>query len=149
MRRQLLVTAVLSSFLLAGCASWFESSSAAKPTPLADQAHPGAEGEVDAVASCIRWPFTPVYANGNVVSADASGHIRTVDALSGRQRRGFLKRDLSTGVAVAGDTVIVGTLDGKLLAVDRSSGKVLWEQSLTSVTGSTASGCRHGGGPQQ
>jgi outer membrane protein assembly factor BamB len=59
-----------------------------------------------------------------------------------------LKRDLSTGVAVAGDTVIVGTLDGKLLA-ERSSGKVLWEQSLTSVTGSTASGCRHGGGPQQ
>jgi outer membrane protein assembly factor BamB len=36
-------------------------------------------------------------------------------------------------VAVAGDTVIVGTLDGKLLAADRNSGKVLWEQSLTSV----------------
>lgn len=135
MRRQLLVTAVLSSFLLAGCASWFESSSAAKPTPLA------AIKPIQALN--VKWTlsqaasnsgFTPVYANGNVVSADASGHIRTVDALSGRVSADVsLKRDLSSGVAVAGDTVIVGSQDGKLLAVDRSSGKTLWEQSLTSV----------------
>lgn len=135
MRRQLLVTAVLSSFLLAGCASWFESSSAAKPTPLA------AIKPIQALN--VKWTlsqaasnsgFTPVYANGNVVSADPSGHVRTVDALSGRVSADVtLKRDLSSGVAVAGDTVIVGSQDGKLLAVDRSSGKTLWEQSLTSV----------------
>ncbi|RQO76032.1 outer membrane protein assembly factor BamB [Aquitalea sp. FJL05] len=135
MRRQLLVTAVLSSFLLAGCASWFESSSAAKPTPLA------AIKPIQALN--VKWTlsqaasnsgFTPVYANGNVVSADPSGHVRTVDALSGRVSADVtLKRDLSSGVAVAGDTVIVGSQDGKLLAVDRSSGKLLWEQSLTSV----------------
>lgn len=135
MRRQLLVTAVLSSFLLAGCASWFESSSAAKPTPLA------AIKPIQALN--VKWSlsqaasgnaFSPVYANGNVVSADASGRIRTVDALSGRvSAEVSLKRDLSTGVAVAGDTVIVGTQDGKLLAVERSSGKQLWEQTLTSV----------------
>ncbi|NWK76747.1 outer membrane protein assembly factor BamB [Aquitalea sp. LB_tupeE] len=135
MRRQLLVTAVLSSFLLAGCASWFEGSVAAKPTPLADIK------PIQALK--VKWTlsqaasdgtFTPVYANGNVVSADADGHIRVVDALSGRQTADItLKRGLSSGVAVAGDTVIVGTLDGKLLAADRNSGKVLWEQSLTSV----------------
>ncbi|MBA4707652.1 outer membrane protein assembly factor BamB [Aquitalea aquatica] len=135
MRRQLLVTAVLSSFLLAGCASWFESSSAAKPTPLA------AIKPIQALN--VKWTlsqaasgsgFTPVYTNGNVVSADASGHIRTVDALSGRISADVsLKRDLSSGVAVVGDTVFVGSQDGKLLAVDRSSGKTLWEQSLTSV----------------
>ncbi|WP_374556399.1 outer membrane protein assembly factor BamB [Aquitalea pelogenes] len=135
MRRQLLVTAVLSSFLLAGCASWFEGSVAAKPTPLADIK------PIQALK--VKWTlsqaasdgtFTPVYANGNVVSADADGHIRVVDALTGRQTADIaLKRGLSAGVAVAGDTVIVGTLDGKLLAADRNSGKVLWEQSLTSV----------------
>lgn len=135
MRRQLLVTAVLSSFLLAGCASWFEGSVAAKPTPLADIK------PIQALK--VKWTlsqaasdgtFTPVYANGNVVSADADGHIRVVDALTGRQTADIaLKRGLSSGVAVAGDTVIVGTLDGKLLAADRNSGKVLWEQSLTSV----------------
>ncbi|BBF84233.1 outer membrane protein YfgL [Aquitalea magnusonii] len=135
MRRQLLVTAVLSSFLLAGCASWFESSSAAKPTPLA------AIKPIQALN--VKWSlsqaasdnaFSPVYANGNVISADASGRIRTVDALSGRVSADVsLKRELSTGVAVAGDTVIVGTQDGKLLAVERSSGKQLWEQTLTSV----------------
>jgi len=135
MRRQLLVTAVLSSFLLAGCASWFEGSVAAKPTPLADIK------PIQALK--VKWTlsqaasdgtFTPVYANGNVVSADADGHIRVVDALTGRQTADIaLKRGLSAGVAVAGDTVIVGTMDGKLLAADRNSGKVLWEQSLTSV----------------
>lgn len=135
MRRQLLVTAVLSSFLLAGCASWFEGSVAAKPTPLADIK------PIQAVK--VKWTlsqaasdgtFTPVYVNGNVISADADGHIRVVDALTGRQTADIaLKRGLSAGVAVAGDTVIVGTLDGKLLAADRNSGKVLWEQSLTSV----------------
>ena len=135
MRRQLLVTAVLSSFMLAGCASWFESSSAAKPTPLA------AIKPIQALN--VKWTlsqaasdsgFTPVYANGNVVSADPSGHLRTVDALSGRVSADVaLKRELSSGVAVAGDTVVLGTQSGTLLAVDRSSGKTLWEQSLTSV----------------
>lgn len=135
MRRQLLVTAVLSSFLLAGCASWFESSSAAKPTPLA------AIKPIQALN--VKWTlsqaesasgFTPVYANGNVVTADPAGRIRTVDALSGRVATDVnLKRELSSGVAVAGDTVVVGTQDGKLLAVDRRSGKTLWEQTLTSV----------------
>lgn len=135
MRRQLLVTAVLSSFLLAGCASWFEGSVAAKPTPLAD-IKPIQALKVKWTLSQVAsdGTFTPVYANGNVVSADADGHIRVVDALTGRQTADIaLKRGLSAGVAVAGDTVIVGTLDGKLLAADRNSGKVLWEQSLTSV----------------
>jgi len=127
MRRQLLVTAVLSSFMLAGCASWFEGSSAVKPTPLA------AIKPLQALN--VKWSvsqaassngFTPVYANGNVVSADAQGHIRTIDALSGRVSSDVaLKRDLASGVAVAGDTVIVSTQDGHLLAVDRSSGKLL------------------------
>ncbi|PXX44598.1 MULTISPECIES: outer membrane protein assembly factor BamB [Aquitalea] len=135
MRRQLLVTAVLSSFMLAGCASWFESSSAAKPTPLA------AIKPIQALN--VKWTlsqaasdsgFIPVYANGNVVAADPSGHVRTVDALSGRVSADVaLKRQLSSGVAVAGDTVVLGTQEGTLLAVDRSSGKTLWEQSLTSV----------------
>ncbi|UGA38817.1 PQQ-binding-like beta-propeller repeat protein [Chromobacterium haemolyticum] len=44
-----------------------------------------------------------------------------------------LKRKLSAGVAVAGDMVLVGTQDAKLLAVERASGKVLWQQPLTSL----------------
>lgn len=135
MRRQLLLTAVVSSFLLAGCASWFESSSAAKPTPLV------AIKPIQALN--VKWTlaqaasdsgFYPVYVNGNVVTADPAGHIRTVDALSGRVTSDVaLKRELSAGVAVAGDSVIVTTQDGKLLAVERGTGKLLWEQTLTSV----------------
>ncbi|WP_293765625.1 outer membrane protein assembly factor BamB [uncultured Aquitalea sp.] len=135
MRRQLLVTAVLSSFMLAGCASWFEGSSAAKPTPLA------AFKSIQTLS--VKWSvnqaapgtgFLPVYSNGNVIAADAAGHIRTLDALSGRVVNDVaLKRNLSSGVAVDGNTVVALTQDAKVVAVDRASGKTLWEQSLTSV----------------
>ncbi|POZ62733.1 outer membrane protein assembly factor BamB [Chromobacterium alticapitis] len=135
MRRHLLLTAVISSLSLAGCASWFEGSNQFQPTPLA------AIKQVQSLS--VKWAlqqaapasgFLPVYANGNVVAADAAGRIRSVDALSGRlQADVSLKRALSTGVAVNGDVVLAGTQDAKLLAVDRSSGKKLWEQPLTSL----------------
>lgn len=135
MRRQLLLTAVISSLSLAGCASWFEGSTQFPPTPLA------AIKPLQSMS--VKWTlqqaapaasFLPVYANGNVVTADAEGRIRSVDALSGRvQSDVSLKRALSAGVAVNGDTVLVGTQDAKLLAVNRLSGKVEWEQTLTSL----------------
>ncbi|MEO9386488.1 outer membrane protein assembly factor BamB [Chromobacterium phragmitis] len=135
MRRQLLLTALMSSLLLAGCASWFEGSTQFQPTPLA------AIKPLQALD--VKWTlrqaapaasFLPVYANGNVVAADAEGRIRSVDALSGRAQADVaLKRGLSSGVAVSGDTVLVGSQDAKLLAVDRVSGKMLWEQPLTSL----------------
>ncbi|OWY37766.1 outer membrane protein assembly factor BamB [Xenophilus sp. AP218F] len=135
MRRQLLLTAVLSSLLLAGCASWFEGSNPYPPTPLA------AIKPLQALD--VKWSlqqaapaagFLPVYANGNVVSADAKGRLRSVDALSGRVGADVdLKRELSAGVAVSGETVLVGSKDAKLLAVDRASGKLLWQQTLTSL----------------
>ncbi|KUM03307.1 outer membrane protein assembly factor BamB [Chromobacterium subtsugae] len=135
MRRQLLLTTVLSSMLLAGCASWFEGSSQFQPTPLANIK--------PLQALDVKWSlqqagpassFLPVYDSGNVVSADAEGRIRSVDALSGRvQADVALKRALASGVAVSGDVVLVGSADAKLLAVDRKSGKIVWQQPLTSL----------------
>lgn len=135
MRRQLLLTAVISSLSLAGCASWFEGSSQFQPTPLAAiKPLQTLELKWTLQQAAPAGSFLPVYANGNVVTADATGRIRSIDALSGRiQSDVSLKRGLSTGVAVSGDTVLVGTQDAKLLAVDRVSGKTLWEQSLTSL----------------
>ena len=135
MRRQLLLTAVLSTSLLAGCASWFESNSQFKPTPLVTiKPLQGLEVKWTAGQAAPAAGFLPVYANGLVVSADADGRVRSIDALSGRVSADVdLKRKLSAGVAVAGDTVLVGTQDAKLLAVERASGKVLWQQPLTSL----------------
>ncbi|MCP1293138.1 outer membrane protein assembly factor BamB [Chromobacterium sp. S0633] len=135
MRRQLLLTAVLSSSLLAGCASWFESNTQFKPTPLvAIKPLQGLEVKWTMGQAAPAAGFLPVYANGLVVSADADGRVRSIDALSGRVSADVdLKRKLSAGVAVAGDMVLVGTQDAKLLAVERASGKVLWQQPLTSL----------------
>lgn len=135
MRRQLLVVAVLSSFTLAGCASWFSGSSRIEPTPLvAIKSLQPLNVKWSLSQAAANTGFMPVYSNGNVVTADADGRIRTVDALSGRVVSELnIKRDLSSGVAVSGNFAYVGTVDGKLLAVDRTSGKVRWEQVLTSV----------------
>ncbi|MDF0606354.1 outer membrane protein assembly factor BamB [Neisseriaceae bacterium TC5R-5] len=134
-RRQLLLTAVLSSTLLAGCASWFTGSSQFKPTPLtAIESSQNLQVKWTLTQAGPTAGFLPVYANGHIVSADVNGRILTVDALSGRvSATADLKRKLSAGVAVADETVLVGTQDAKLLAVDRASGRVLWEQPLTSL----------------
>ncbi|GGY05416.1 outer membrane protein assembly factor BamB [Paludibacterium paludis] len=137
MRQRLLLTALLSTTLLSGCASWFESSTGPKPTPLRDVAtlqaiKPNwtASGLGNTAAG-----FTPVYDRGNVIAADKEGRIVVLDASTGRETARFdLKRELVSGVAVAADRLLVGTGSGSLLAVDRHTGKTLWEAPLTSVT---------------
>ncbi len=137
MRQRLLISALLSTSLLAGCASWFDSSSAPKPTPLRDIA------SLQAVKA--KWTstglgqvapgFSPVYDKGNVVVADRNGLVLVLDALSGRETSRFeLKRELVSGAAVAGERILLGTGEGTLLAIDRHTGKTLWETPLTSVT---------------
>ncbi|UTH72566.1 outer membrane protein assembly factor BamB [Chromobacterium sp. IIBBL 290-4] len=135
MRRQLLLAAVLSSLTLAGCASWFEGSTQFQPTPLvAIKPLQTIDVKWTLQQAAPAGSFLPVYANGNVVTADAEGRIRSVDALSGRvQSDVSLKQALTAGVAVSDDTVLVGTPDATLLAVNRVSGKVLWQQTLTSI----------------
>jgi outer membrane protein assembly factor BamB len=136
MRHRLLLV-LLSSVMLGGCASWFETSSRPLPTPLtaiqtvqalkiqwserADAAAPGS--------------FLPVYDRGDVLVANPDGRILVLNADTGRESgRINLGRRLSSGVAVSGNVLLAGTEDGYLLAADRTSGKKLWEQRLSSVT---------------
>ncbi|MBV8046253.1 MAG: outer membrane protein assembly factor BamB [Paludibacterium sp.] len=135
--RQRLLLVLLSTSMLGGCASWFQSSSRPAPTELTaiHAIQPLKVQWSESLSSDVPGSFLPVYDRGDVLVADADGGIRTFNADSGHQTaRLDLKRALSAGVGVAGNTLLVGTADGNLLAVDRASGKTLWQQRLTSVT---------------
>jgi outer membrane protein assembly factor BamB len=136
MRRRLLLTVVLSTSLLGGCASWFESSTRQAATPL-KSVHELQAMKVKwsvAVGQTPNDSFVPVYDRGNVIATSASGTILTIDSLTGRVvTRLELKRELSASVTVSDELFFAVTRDGHLLAIDRASGKARWDQPLTSV----------------
>jgi outer membrane protein assembly factor BamB len=136
MRHRLLLV-LLSTSMLGGCASWFESSSRPLPTPLApiSSVQPLKAKWSESLSSTPAGSFAPVYDRGEILVATPSGTIQLFNADTGRRTVSFeLKRELTSGVGVSGDLMLVGTADGALLAVDRTTGKTRWEQRLTSVT---------------
>lgn len=136
MRHRLLL-ALLSTSMLGGCASWFESSSRPTPTPLSDiqAAQPLQVKWSHSLADAPAGSFMPVYDRGEVIVADPDGVIRTYNADSGREVAEVkTKRELTSGVGVAGNLLLVGSAEGSLLAVSRVNGQLVWEQKLTSVT---------------
>jgi outer membrane protein assembly factor BamB len=136
MRHRLLLV-LLSTSMLGGCANWFETSSRPAPSALTE-IHSTQALKVKWTASVSgdqTNSFLPAYTQGSVVVANNSGRIQTFNADTGRADGTLdLKRDLTAGVGVSPDLFLVGTADGTLLAVDRTSGKLRWEQPLTSVT---------------
>jgi outer membrane protein assembly factor BamB len=136
MRHRLLL-ALLSTSMLGGCATWFESSSRPAPTELT-AIHAAQALQIKWSNSLSQAPagsFLPVYDRGEIVVSDPDGLIRTYNADTGRQAGQLkLKRALTSGVAVTASLFLVGTADGTLLAVNRTDGAVVWEQKLTSVT---------------
>jgi len=134
---KLLATAVVSSLLLAGCASWFGGEPINQPTPLhaiKSEQKLAVKWSSD-IGDTSHGGFTPLYRNGNVIVANAEGTIRVLDSTTGSttSRWDLKKTELTGGVAVDDGSVYVGAEDGSLLAIDRSNGKVRWRQSLTSI----------------
>lgn len=80
-----------------------------------------------------RFEATPVYADGKLYVSSASGSVVALDAETGRE---IWKTDLhvdrdrnysdfaNRGVTLAGDTIFVGTADARLIAIDRTTGKL-------------------------
>lgn len=135
---RLFLSIIFMAGVLSGCANWFESSSRPKPTPLTP---------IHAtVPLAIKWShsldkntlpasFPPVYDQGEVIVAHPKGSIHTLRADTGGLIAQLdLKRSLSSGVGLNAQLFLVGTAEGTLLAVDRSTGQSRWEQRLTSVT---------------
>ena len=81
---------------------------------------------------------TPIVIDGNLYTSTAWSMVKAYDGRTGRllwsydpqvprERLQRLCCDaVNRGVAAWGDTLFVGTLDGRLIALDRNNGNVLW-----------------------
>jgi outer membrane protein assembly factor BamB len=70
---------------------------------------------------------------GAIYAASANGSVESVDAQSGKRRWDIdLDTELSGGVGVGGDLVLVGTAKGVVIALDSASGREMWRSTLSS-----------------
>jgi glucose dehydrogenase len=83
---------------------------------------------------------TPLVVDGRMYVTAAKGKLYAMDAATGEELWRYDPKvppeallaaccqPVNRGAAVWGDKVYVGTLDGRLIAVDALSGKLVWEQ---------------------
>jgi outer membrane protein assembly factor BamB len=86
--------------------------------------------------------FAPALQNGVVYSASANGQVMATDAASGKDLwRAALKDELSTGVGVGANGVLVGTRKGEAVYLD-ATGKQKWRSQVSSdiLTGPQVAG---------
>ncbi len=82
----------------------------------------------------------PIVVNGVMFVTTAFNHVYALDAVTGQEYWHYKHKmgDTTTfccgpnnkGVAVEGDRVFMGTLDGKLIALDAKTGKLLWSTEI-------------------
>ena len=74
---------------------------------------------------------TPLVDDGFMYVPDAWGVVYKIDVRSGKTGDIVWKMDRSRGVALWGNLVIsVTSFDGRVIATDRDTGKVVWERNL-------------------
>ncbi len=87
---------------------------------------------------------TPVVAGNTMYLTAPHDHVFALDARTGKRlwhyehklgQTAFCCGPVNRGVALLGDLVYLGTLDGKLVALDRASGKVRWQVQVGSDPG--------------
>ncbi len=84
----------------------------------------------------------PVVADGLMVITESPSNVIALDAATGRQywkythpvsgRMRLCCGENNRGVAILGDRVYVGTVDGRLLALDLRTGSVIWNAEVAS-----------------
>jgi alcohol dehydrogenase (cytochrome c) len=108
---------------------------------LLDQVTPGNAKNLE-----LKWVFqarslekfetTPLVVDGVMYLTEAPNHIYAVDAKSGKIFWEYEHRaskdarvccgSVNRGLAILGDTLFMGTIDGRLLAIDSRSGRPRW-----------------------
>jgi PQQ-dependent dehydrogenase (methanol/ethanol family) len=104
------------------------------------------QGKRRLIKSYLRTESTPVVADGMLIYTDPGmrvaqpgNHVIAVDLRTGRQLWAWYYHPpvtalccglVNRGVALYGDKVYVGTLDAHLVALDRRTGKVVWDQKV-------------------
>ena len=86
------------------------------------------------------WQSTPIVVDGIMYVTQRPNDVLAVDAKTGRvfwQYRYTVSPDArvccganNRGVAILGDTLYMGTLDGHLVAIDRTTGRSLWDVAV-------------------
>jgi alcohol dehydrogenase (cytochrome c) len=99
------------------------------------------------------WSFqaTPLVVDGVLYTVEAASNVVALDASSGDllwmysytpPRTARVAGHISNrGLAILGETLFVGTIDAHLLAINASSGKLIWD---TTVANATDPACREG-----
>lgn len=138
------LTTLATVVLLSACASvtdklnpfnWFGSSGGVKPAELREikasltltqtwRTSVGASGQ---------FAFTPVVVGDTVYATGENGELAALDATTGVQkwRVSTTKNGLSAGVGAFGDTIVVGTVKGDVLAYD-AKGIAKWKAQVSS-----------------
>ena len=92
----------------------------------------------------LKFQATPLVVDGVMYLTEASNDVVALDAKTGRvfwryehrlpERINVCCGRLNRGVAMLGDRLYQGTLDGRLLALDGKTGAVLWDRQLVDNT---------------
>ena len=88
-----------------------------------------------------KFEATPLVVDGVLYTVLAPNHVVALDAASGRlfwmysPRLSPLARvccgRVNRGLAILGETLFMGTIDGRLIAIDARSGKPVWDVSIS------------------
>ena len=88
-----------------------------------------------------KFEATPLVVDGVMYTVLAPNHVVALDAATGRMfwmyspRLSSLARvccgRVNRGLAILGDTLFMGTIDGHLIAIDAKNGKPVWDVSLS------------------
>jgi alcohol dehydrogenase (cytochrome c) len=86
--------------------------------------------------SSDKWEATPIVVDGVLYTVRPPNDVVAVDAVSGRIFWNYNHNNAQTarvccgrvnrGLAILGDTLFMGTIDGRLLALNAKTGQVLW-----------------------
>jgi outer membrane protein assembly factor BamB len=76
---------------------------------------------------------SPALHSGTLVIADLNGGLYRLDARGGARDWGFQLNDvvLRSSPVVSGDTILLGLNDGRLVAIDAASGRLVWRSPRT------------------
>lgn len=96
------------------------------------------------VRSLEKFEASPLVVDGLMYVTQAPNDVLAVDPLTGRVFWNYSYTPASSarlccglvnrGLAILGDSLFMGTIDGHVVALDRSSGKVLWNVAVAEPT---------------
>src|SRR6202521_4941020 len=95
--------------------------------------------------SLEKFEATPLVVDGVLYTVQAPNDVVAMDAVSGRvfwvsgytpspEARVCCGR-VNRGLAILGDTLFMGTIDGRVIALDSATGKVVWNTAISVTDG--------------